>query len=112
MVSLPGEHRDFDEGSDGQMTPSMVKFNTKIEENEDEEVGEDQESMVWRPISKLAISESGDDKQDYRLLSQKLIKPAMEKKVDALVKENAEYFRGKEVRIDNHANFFQCIVDP
>ena len=32
--------------------------------------------------------------------------------ISGILSENKEYFRGKELRIDNLAHFYQCIIDP
>ena len=36
----------------------------------------------------------------------------MNEVVDHLKKSNEAYFSGKELRFDNRASFFQCVVDP
>ena len=36
----------------------------------------------------------------------------MSEEIKAIKADNKDYFRGKELRIDNLAHFYQCIVDP
>ena len=36
----------------------------------------------------------------------------MAKVISELTDSNEAYFNGKELRFDNRANFFQCVVDP
>ena len=60
-------------------------------------------SPVWKPISQIKTTELASLEEKNEKMSR-LIKE--------LEDSNEGYFRGKELRYDNLAHFYQCVVDP
>ena len=57
--------------------------------------------VEWKPIS--SVEQLAPLKHRNKLMNHT---------ISEIVSENKEYFRGKELRIDNLAHFYQCIIDP
>ena len=63
-----------------------------------------QEKKVWYPISRIERDFEQQDFEAKQVRTQGLL--------ERLAADHEEYFRGKELRFDNRASFFQCIADP
>ena len=60
-------------------------------------------TTIWKPISQI-------DKKDLLPFEDKQFEMIGE--IGKLEQNNEEYFKGKQMRFDNQAHFFQCIEDP
>ena len=56
---------------------------------------------MWLPVSKIMRKHSKEGQEEFKLMSKEKKREMMSKNIDSLVKDNAEYFRGKELLFDN-----------